>query len=314
MVDRPVVRPVPRLRRAGTPDIRSRYGTRCGAILGAMPGALSRREAEVVALLGEHLTHAEIAERLVVSVRTVESHVASARRKLGIDGHRALVRYAAARQPRARVFPLSLSPFVGRVEERAELGERLRRQRLVSWSGPAGSARRGSPSRSRPPGRRVRRPRLVRRPGAGHRPFAVPGAVSRRCGSSISRAATRRTCWSAASAALRVCCVLDNCEHLLDAAALLVERLLSDCPELHVLLTSRARLALPFEHVHHVEGLAGGRRHGLFEHRARTAGAARSTPNERAPRVVCAPWAGCPGDRAGGRAAADAGVRGVGGG
>jgi len=43
---------------------------------------VSDRETEVLGLLGEHLSHAEIAARLFISVRTVESHVASLRRKL----------------------------------------------------------------------------------------------------------------------------------------------------------------------------------------------------------------------------------------
>jgi FixJ family two-component response regulator len=38
---------------------------------------VSAREAEVLAALGEHLTDAEIATRLFISVRTVESHVSS---------------------------------------------------------------------------------------------------------------------------------------------------------------------------------------------------------------------------------------------
>jgi DNA-binding CsgD family transcriptional regulator len=54
----------------------------------------SDREAEVLALLGEHLSHAEIAARLFISVRTVESHVASLRRKLGVAGHRELIQLA----------------------------------------------------------------------------------------------------------------------------------------------------------------------------------------------------------------------------
>src|SRR5439155_18989895 len=41
--------------------------------------------------------------------------------------------------------------------------------------------------------------------------------------------------------------VLDNCEHLLDAAAALVRLLLQRCPELCVLATSRQRLGLPGE-------------------------------------------------------------------
>jgi predicted ATPase len=41
--------------------------------------------------------------------------------------------------------------------------------------------------------------------------------------------------------------VLDNCEHLLDAAAAVVQLLLQHCPELRVLATSRQRLGLPGE-------------------------------------------------------------------
>ena len=57
-------------------------------------GKLSAREREVLVLLGEQLTHEQVGQRLFISVRTVESHVASLRRKLGMPDHRALVRFA----------------------------------------------------------------------------------------------------------------------------------------------------------------------------------------------------------------------------
>jgi predicted ATPase len=43
--------------------------------------------------------------------------------------------------------------------------------------------------------------------------------------------------------------VLDNCEHLVDAAAVLAERLLTECPALRVLATSREPLNVPGEHL-----------------------------------------------------------------
>jgi predicted ATPase/DNA-binding CsgD family transcriptional regulator len=49
----------------------------------ANPAGLTSRQLEVLALLGEGLTNAEIAERLVVSQRTAEHHVAAVLTKLG---------------------------------------------------------------------------------------------------------------------------------------------------------------------------------------------------------------------------------------
>ena len=48
-----------------------------------IPPGLTARQLEVLALLAEGLTNAEIAERLVVSPRTAEHHVAAVLAKLG---------------------------------------------------------------------------------------------------------------------------------------------------------------------------------------------------------------------------------------
>jgi DNA-binding NarL/FixJ family response regulator len=50
---------------------------------------------EVLELLGQSLTNAEIAERLVLSVRTVDAHVAAVLAKLGLRSRREVAARAA---------------------------------------------------------------------------------------------------------------------------------------------------------------------------------------------------------------------------
>jgi DNA-binding NarL/FixJ family response regulator len=61
----------------------------------ANAAGLTARQAEVLALLVEGLTNAEIAERLVVSPRTAEHHVAAVLAKLGAGTRLEAVRRAA---------------------------------------------------------------------------------------------------------------------------------------------------------------------------------------------------------------------------
>ena len=64
----------------------------------ANPAGLTTRQLEVVALLVEGLTNAEIAERLVVSPRTVEHHVAAVLQKLDAPTRRDVARRASELQ------------------------------------------------------------------------------------------------------------------------------------------------------------------------------------------------------------------------
>jgi predicted ATPase/DNA-binding CsgD family transcriptional regulator len=60
----------------------------------ANPAGLTVREAEVLRLVAGGLTDAQVAERLVLSVRTVHSHVRSIYRKLGVRSRSAATGYA----------------------------------------------------------------------------------------------------------------------------------------------------------------------------------------------------------------------------
>ncbi len=65
-----------------------------GLLAGAAPVAgLTAREAEVVALVADGLTNRQIAERFVLSERTVESHVRNALLQLGLSRRAQLVAF-----------------------------------------------------------------------------------------------------------------------------------------------------------------------------------------------------------------------------
>ena len=108
---------------------------------------VSERETEVLALVGEHLTNAQIAGRLFISVRTVESHVSSLLRKLNLSDRRALANLSASLQAGGRdvdrriaapSLPAPLTSFVGRVTERRSLAAAVTNHRLVMAVGPGG--------------------------------------------------------------------------------------------------------------------------------------------------------------------------------
>lgn len=71
-----------------------------GAKLTAEPensGDLSERETDVLRLIALGHTNAEIAEKLYLSVRTVETHRAHIQQKLGVSSRAELVRSALSR-------------------------------------------------------------------------------------------------------------------------------------------------------------------------------------------------------------------------
>ena len=59
-----------------------------------LPGDLTSREHEITALIGQGNTNGEIANELILSKRTVESHVSNILSKLGLASRGQIMRWA----------------------------------------------------------------------------------------------------------------------------------------------------------------------------------------------------------------------------
>jgi predicted ATPase/DNA-binding CsgD family transcriptional regulator len=211
---------------------------------------MSQREAEVLDALGAHLSNAQIAGRLHISVRTVESHVSSLLRKFGVIDRRELAELAqtvlapATGRPAAPVgLPAQWTSFVGRDPERDAILAALKSSRLVSLVGPGGVgktrlaveiAREAAPSY---PSGCAFVDLVPVAEGFVTQAVAALLGVTEEPGQLLDKAVLDHL------AAGRWLLVLDNCEHLLAVAATFAERLLASCPGVTVLATSRERLA-----------------------------------------------------------------------
>ncbi|MQY05793.1 ATP-binding protein [Actinomadura macrotermitis] len=183
----------------------------------------------------------------------------------GLAGlHRELLRGGPAAPP------APLTGFVGRDEDLAAVARLLRTARLVTLLGPGG----------------VGKTRLAVEAAAAHPgevcfvalaplrdPADLPRAILAALGlpetGLLAPAAADPLARAAAALAERPpLLVIDNCEHLVEAAAGAVWRLLSDCPDLRVLATSREALGITGEHLWPVRPLPGDAAVRLFADRA----------------------------------------------
>lgn len=79
---------------AGERYINPRLGAQLATAPDGPPGGLTPRESEILGLIAAGHTNPEIAEQLVISVRTVETHRAAIQRKLGTVNRAELVAFA----------------------------------------------------------------------------------------------------------------------------------------------------------------------------------------------------------------------------
>jgi predicted ATPase/DNA-binding SARP family transcriptional activator len=182
----------------------------------------------------------------------------------------------AAQQPGAASGPYGakvrrpLTSFIGRDDDVAGVLKRLRAERLVTLTGPGGvgKTRLATEAAGRltvlawlaelaPVTNPAEVPHTVldalglrERSIAPHSADKAGDPVDRLCATLADRDATL---------------ILDNCEHVIDAAASLAARLLSDCPNIKILATSREPLQIPGETLHVVAPLAAPRESDALE-------------------------------------------------
>ncbi|MFL4495482.1 BTAD domain-containing putative transcriptional regulator [Streptomyces sp. VTCC 41912] len=188
--------------------------------------------------------------------------------------------------------PAQLTGFVGRANEVTEVAELLKAARLVTLLGPGGVGKTRLSVEVAGAGGIEGQLCFVElaplRDGAGL-PHAVLGALGLR-GNGLQMGGDAKTPVDRLVAALSdraLLLVLDNCEHLVDEVAGLAARLLTTCPRLRVLATSREPLGITGEHLYPVRPLDGDAAVQLFTERA---GAVRRgfTADPEVVRRICA--------------------------
>jgi predicted ATPase/DNA-binding CsgD family transcriptional regulator len=216
---------------------------------------VTEREADVLWAVTERLRNREIAERLHLSVRTVESHVAALLRKLGATDRAGLVeigvqlRRTASADP---ALPLPLTRLVGREHETRDIVEVLGSQRLVTLTGPGGVGKTRLALRvaTAQADRFADGARLADLAPVG--PDLVADTVARALGVVPRPGWSVREVLRDVAGRARCLLLLDNCEHVVAEAAGIVADLLSAAGELRVLATSREPLGVPGEAIHPV--------------------------------------------------------------
>src|SRR5499427_24052 len=153
-----------------------------------------------------------------------------------------------AHGPRASNLPADLTSFVGRRQELREVKRLLTTTRLLTLTGSGGAGKTrlalraaSEMSRGFPDGAWLVQLASI------HDPLLVTQAVFSALGVHDLSGGLSLSSLTEYVAGKRLLLVLDNCEHLLDACAVLAVTLVKACPELQLLATSRQALGVTGE-------------------------------------------------------------------
>ena len=246
-------------------EVPARLGARAFDVLVAL---VERRDRAV----GKNELFELVWPGVVVEENNLQVHISALRKLLGPQtiatipgrGYRFTasltesINDAAAQFSRAQPTPVAApEPLYGRKEDLLGISDLLHKHALISIVGPGG----------------IGKTRLAQVLSGTERehfaggiwwvdlsqlsdPAAVPAAIAQTLG---IHGGNDRPVMQTVAALLRSgrsLLILDNCEHVLDAAADCVRSLLAEVPDLRVMVTSQELLRLPVEHVYRLSGLA----------------------------------------------------------
>lgn len=256
---------------------------------------LTQRGQQVAELVALGLSNREIAERLYLSERTVEWHLEQILNRLGFNSRSQVAAWigrtqagTVVREPgikRKGNLPAALTRFVGRDTDMSALRELVVANRLVTVTGPGGTGK------TRLALRLAEELEPSFQDGAWLcelAPLADPALIADALAHALG--VTKDTGdLAAARDHLRertTLLVVDNCEHLLPAAAQVAEELLAACPNLRIITTSRVPLGVLGEAVWRLEPLPEPAAIQLFVQRAEAAAPGFRLENENTEAVT----------------------------
>ncbi len=239
---------------------------------------LTARERAVLAAIERRLNNPEIAAELFISVRTVESHIASLKRKLGATNRAQLMVAASELRELAASVRLPRNAFVGRDAELATLADLLDEHRWVTVVGPGGVGKTRLALEFASRSERV--PIVVELEHA--EPGDVVARIARSLDLEAGPGADVATSVVMALASHPYLLVLDNIDRVGRAVGDIVARAQATAVELRVLTTSRTPIGDPVETVHPLAPLPVGSTDAaavaMFLDRLGTAGRAAAAP------------------------------------
>jgi predicted ATPase/DNA-binding winged helix-turn-helix (wHTH) protein len=250
-----------------------------------VPVPLGGRAFEIVAELaqahGELVSKNDLTDRvwrgLFVEDGALRVHIAAIRKAFGADrdmlgtavgrGYRLLgswkIQRVDAPAPPAEPapspstnIPAARLNLIGRTAAIAHLWELLSAYRVVSLVGPGGIGKTAlALHAARSPLQGLEADRLLVELASLSNAELVPSAVAGVLGIKLEGEDISAESIARAIGARRLLLILDNCEHVVDAAARLAETIVNRCPGTTVLATSREALRIDGEHVYRIPAL-----------------------------------------------------------